>query len=484
MASYQRPLKVAFFSPLPPERSGISDYSRELLPFLSRWMDIHLFVDDYTISDHDFEQSFPVWSYRDFPWRWAYHGYDCVVYQMGNNRVHRYMYPYISRFPGVLVLHDQVLHHFLLGAAFEEGSPGVYMREMTYAYGDAGTRMAWDVLTGGRPAPLFQLPLSERSVNASLAVVAHSRYLADWVHQVAPGVPVRVVQMGIALPEAPGAIDAVRKSLGLPQKSVVLASFGEATHHKRIPSVLDAVAQLLLDNMDVYYVVVGNVAPDLDIVGAARNLGIANKVRVTGHVSNQEYQEYLTAVDVCVNLRFPTAGENSASALKSMAAGLPTIVSDVGANAELPDSVCFKLPVDAMESHLLAGVLRHLASHPEQRTKLGQQARQYVSERHSLTQAAQGYASFLEQLVRRPDLQENLSLKPGTRGSDAASLMAVDDPGRIPTDSLLLADVAGAMGELGFRRRDLGLLDTLGRGLADMGIYHGADDRPGGSSTS
>jgi len=166
-----------------------------------------------------------------------------------------------------------------------------------------------------------------------------------------------------------------------------------------------------------------------------------------------------------------------------MAAGLPTIVSDVGANAELPDSVCFKLPVDAMEPHLLAGVLRHLADHPELRIRLGQQARRYVSQRHSLTQAAQGYAGFLEQLVRQPQLLERGLRKRGTRGSNAASLLAADNQRGMPLDSLLLADVAGAIGGLGFTRRDLELLDTLGSGLADMGIYRDADDRTGGSST-
>jgi len=39
--------KIAFFSPLPPKKSGISTYSSSLIPFLSRYWDIDLFIDDY-----------------------------------------------------------------------------------------------------------------------------------------------------------------------------------------------------------------------------------------------------------------------------------------------------------------------------------------------------------------------------------------------------------------------------------------------------
>ena len=135
MPSFKRPLKLAYFSPLPPEPSGISDYSRELLPYLARWAEVHLYIDDYQLADKEIAWEFPVFNYREFPWRRPLYDYDCTLYHLGNSAVHRYLYPYVSQHPGVVVLHDWVLHHFLAGQALDYGHSGGYVREMTYAMG-------------------------------------------------------------------------------------------------------------------------------------------------------------------------------------------------------------------------------------------------------------------------------------------------------------------------------------------------------------
>ena len=82
MVFYQRPLKLAYFSPLPPQPSGISDYSQELLPHLAAVADPHLFIDDYEPSDHTIKWRYPLRNYREFAWRQAEEGFDSAVYQM------------------------------------------------------------------------------------------------------------------------------------------------------------------------------------------------------------------------------------------------------------------------------------------------------------------------------------------------------------------------------------------------------------------
>lgn len=449
--SYRRPLKLAYFSPLPPQPSGISDYTRDLLPHLSNWAEVHLFIDDYAPSKGALSPTIPAWNYREYPWRREAHHYDCTVYQMGNNLVHRYMYPYIARFPGVVVLHDLVLHHLLLGAALDTRAPGIYLREMAYAYGHAGARVARDVLMGRREAPFFEYPLCERTLDVSLGVLAHSQYVFDWVREHRPHVRVRQVPMGIPLPPDSPPKPVLRRQLGLPEDAYVVASFGQATHHKRIPTVLRSVARLLSEKVNVYYVIVGSPAPDLDLEKQARELGVAQRVRVTGYVPEEVFNAYLRAVDVCVNLRYPTAGETSASALRSMAAGQPTIVSDIGANRELPDSCCIKLPVDEDEEALLAKLLQLLAARSELRAQLGSNARQYVERHHSLDQAAKGYVSFLEELVWTPKVAP---VKKAASGFDSDYLSAVADH----------------LDALGFHRSDNALLHRLGGALAELGL--------------
>ena len=451
--SYRRPLKLAYFSPLPPEPSGISDYSQELLPYLAPWAEVHLFIDDYTPADSPLKWTFPIWNYREYPWRRQVHQYDCAIYQVGNSRVHRYLYPYLTAFPGVMVLHDLVLHHLVAGMALETNRAGLYLREMGYAYGPPGVRIARAVLTGQQAPSFFDYPLCQRPLDASLGVLVHSHYMVEQVRALRADVPVRQVAMGIPLsPEhAPNAL--LRRQLGLPEGAFILASFGAVTEQKRIAVVLRALAQLLSQGTDALYVIVGNVAPGLDLDQHARNLGIGQSVRVTGHIPRETFDAYLGAVDVCVNLRYPTAGETSASALRSMAAGLPTVVSDVGANRELPDSCCIRLSVDEDEEALLVGSLQLLATRGEFRRQLGRNARRYIEQHHRLEQAAKEYIGFLEELVWTP------------RTFQADRAPKVED-----FDKGYLRVIAERLNEVGLTYEDVLSLDGLGKALAALGL--------------
>lgn len=393
------PPKLAYFSPLPPARSGIADYSADLLPHLAPWADVHLFVNGPV--DPPLAWQFPVWPHRESPWRRDLHGYDCGVYHLGNNPLHAYVYPYVFSHPGIIVLHDLVLHHMLAWSAQYRGGAATYLREMTYVHGAAGAAVGWDVLTGARPAPFFEYPLCERALDASLGVIVHSRYLEEQVRRLSPETPVRVVPMGMPLAGEPFdklRVRGTRRRLGLPEEGLLVGCLGEATHHKRLDVVMRAIARV----PDAFLVIVGNVAPGLDLPREAARAGIGRCVRITGGVTPEEFVAYLSAVDASVNLRYPTAGETSAAALRSLAAGLPTIVSDLGANQELPESCVFKLPVAGDEEALLAGVLGWLAEEPARGKALGEAGRQYIASEHAPERAAREYIAFVEEALAAP----------------------------------------------------------------------------------
>src|SRR4051812_34596585 len=116
-------MHVAWFSPLPPTRSGIAAYSAELLPILCRTHAIDVFV-DRPITRHESPVEGPqssvghaaggaphVRSAHEFIWRTRLEPYDLVVYQLGNAPCHDYMWAYLARYPGLVVLHDARLHH-------------------------------------------------------------------------------------------------------------------------------------------------------------------------------------------------------------------------------------------------------------------------------------------------------------------------------------------------------------------------------------
>src|SRR5687767_1618231 len=103
--------RLAWFTPLPPVRSGIAQYNRELLPALSSSHQIDLFVDGLPEHFEPPAENTPVFTAHDFVWKHLREPYDLVVYQLGNAPCHDYMWAYLVRYPGLVVLHDGQLHH-------------------------------------------------------------------------------------------------------------------------------------------------------------------------------------------------------------------------------------------------------------------------------------------------------------------------------------------------------------------------------------
>lgn len=457
-------MKLAYFSPLNPQPSGISDYSEELLPYLARHGEVHIFIDDYQPSNQELLTRFPVFNHREFARRWEEHRYDMVIYQMGNSPYHRYIYPYLLDYPGVVVLHDYIIHHLVAGMTLGQGHGAAYVREMAYDGGRKGIAVAREVLAGRRPPPFFDFPLVRRVVDVSLGVIVHSRYVYDLVRDPGPvhqrrialvpmGVPVLILPGKDEGPAAEPGVSrgALRAELGLEKEVFLVASFGEASPHKRIDVALRAFARFHRQFPRSLFLVVGNVVPIFDVYKVARSLGVEEAVKVTGYVDRETFHRYLHAADVCVQLRYPTAGETSATVLRAMAAGKPVIVSNVGAAQELPDEACIKVDVDDTEEEFLFRSLVLLEERGELRHQLGEKARQYVLEHHTLLGAAEGYVHFVSQLLASASREQG--------GQDPVE------------DEMLLEGLAQELARMGAKGQDARVIRRVGRAAADIGLF-------------
>ena len=142
--SVVKPMRFAFFSPLNPQKSGISDYSEELLPFLAEHADIDLFLaEDMTPTTQEFAEGFSSYPHTRFEQCHQNHPYDVCLYQMGNNTTcHRYMDAYIQRHPGIVTLHDYALHHFYADMFAREERYDEYQMAMESYYGQLGAQIA------------------------------------------------------------------------------------------------------------------------------------------------------------------------------------------------------------------------------------------------------------------------------------------------------------------------------------------------------
>ena len=184
-------LKIAYFSPLPPQRSGIADYSAELLPCLAEEAELTLFSEDAGAVSPELRSRFRVCSLTQFPRaRWDY---DIALYQMGDSMYHEAMYLMLLRYPGITVLHDLGLHHFIATRTIPRGDYAGYVREMGYALGVEGVHWAYEIRQGQRQHPLHEVSLNRRVLDSSLGVIVHSQYAHRRIQASCPGLPTSVV---------------------------------------------------------------------------------------------------------------------------------------------------------------------------------------------------------------------------------------------------------------------------------------------------
>jgi glycosyltransferase involved in cell wall biosynthesis len=398
-------MKFAFFSPLNPQKSGIADYSEELLPYLVERAEIDIFIDtDVTPTTKEIVENFSIYSFTQFEQCHQQTPYDLCLYQMGNNTAyHRYMDAVIQTYPGVVTLHDYVLHHFYAEMFAEEERYDEYQFAMESYYGELGKKIAEKFRQGIRSDYVnYQLPFYQRVVNPSLGTIVHSSYLKTKLLQHDPSRRVEMIPMGIRPPDLDHyVLEELRIKHHIPQGAFVIASFGFIIQDKRIRELLRTFSQFVKDVPDALCLLVGKETPVFDVRKILRDLQLEDNVIITGYTSYDEFLEYIALSDVCVNLRYPTVRATSANILKIMGFAKPVITSDLCEFLDIPTTCCLKIPLNETEEETLLQAFFTLHDDYEHRRALGKRARTYIEEFHPMQQAADKYIAFCSEIVNK-----------------------------------------------------------------------------------
>ncbi|MGH8596539.1 MAG: glycosyltransferase, partial [Gammaproteobacteria bacterium] len=397
-------MRLAYFTPLPPSKSGIADYNAELLPHLASGADLSVFVEqaDELRLNAD-SRHFDVHNAVHFDEIDREHPFDLCIYHQGNNPHHEYIYDRAIETPGLLVLHEHCLHHLIAWKTLGRKGEAAYWDEMFYAYGRRGGHTAeMRANSVGSDYQQFLMPLNRRIVSRSLGVIVHNEYAASQLEGL--NAPIEIFPHHLA-PQA-YELDAMdklecRQSLGIPGDAWVIASHGFVTQAKRIPIVLAAFKRLLQLVPNALYLIVGEDHWKWSVAPLIKEMELQDHVRITGYVTERDFFRYLKAVDVIVNLRYPTAGETSGTLIRSLGTGKPVIVSDFGQFAELPDDVVMKVPIGPNEEIDLFKRLQALAYRPTLRESLGRRASEWIRDECSIEKSAARYLNFVERIVKR-----------------------------------------------------------------------------------
>jgi glycosyltransferase involved in cell wall biosynthesis len=379
------PAGLVVFSPLPPARSGIADYTAELLPALGRRVPVTAVV----ASGRDLHpaEGAEVVSEVEYRRRSALHGLP-HLYQLGNSLHGAHVYRAALRRPGVVLLHDPVLHHLVEALTLERGDWAGYEAVMAENYGPAGRRLARLRRAGVfSPAQRALLSLHWHVLDRSRGVLVHSRFAASRL-EVAADVPVRVVPHHLS--RAASAHDGLdretaRARLGLPGgDEPLLLSLGFVTRAKGLDVALRALARLKGGGVACRLVVAGAEDGSVDLAGLVDGAGVGDRVHVLGWVPDADFFALLRAADLLVLLRFPPAGESSGVLARALGAGLPALAYDVGPASEYPDGLVEKVALSGLDpaERVAEAVKRLLADRAGLRAR-GEEARHALRRDHT-----------------------------------------------------------------------------------------------------
>jgi glycosyltransferase involved in cell wall biosynthesis len=361
-------VKVAYYSPLPPSRSGIADYSTLLLPALRERIDVVVAQEGKRAP-----------------------GADVALYHLGNDPdAHGWILDALHERPGVVVLHEYVLHHLIAGTTIGRRNGRAYLDAMERELGVAGRLLGLGVLDNLLPllweTQPERFPLSGVVLDKAEGLIVHSNYVAGRAREAGYAGPLWQI------PHPAWPMHAVEPATDV-SGDPLIGCFGFLNMNKRIPELLEAFASFRRERPGARLLLVGASGERFDVQRRLERLGLTEGVERLDYVPEERMWSLMAACDVLVNLRYPTMGETSGSVVRALSLGKPLIVSDVGWFSELPDDAVLKVPVDEVEVAVLEAALAVAADHG---AVLGAAARAYVEREHALPSVADAYVAALE----------------------------------------------------------------------------------------
>lgn len=399
--SPRRP-KLAYISPLLPERSGISDYSAELLPELACYYDIDVIVAQDTVSETWVNANCSI---RSVEWFRANSiRYDRVLYHFGNSTFHQHMFALLNEIPGVVVLHDFFLSGIVSHIDFNGYAPNYLATELYRAHGYKAMQERFDA--NSRDDVVWKYPCNYGVLQKAQGIIVHSensRRLAESWYGAS------VAQDWVVIPHLriPAALQdraRARQALNFNADDFIVCSFGLLGPIKLNQRLLNAwFSSSLAKNQSCILVFAGeNDGGDYGqrLLNEISNSGLTKRIRVTGWLDTATFRQYLAAADVGVQLRTLSRGETSGTVLDCMNYGLPTIVNANGSMADLPDDVVWKIP-DEFSDEELKEALEVLWRDESLSERMGEQAREAIVINNAPRVCAKQYCDAIEGMHRK-----------------------------------------------------------------------------------
>lgn len=398
--------KIAFFSPLPPLQSGISDYSFDIIQELADFFMIDVYIDDGYEVAADLPKNVKIFSHKKYLKN--KNNYIETIYQMGNSLFHSYMIPYIRKYKGILVLHDYNLSGMLrdhtVYKTFNFHTYKKYVKDDTYLPEIKNYFDGLLIHLAGDHTLVADLTFNGFVVNYASKIIVHSDYAKNNLLSRNIERDVTVINLYAETIEYTKA--AAKLKLNLSDQKLSIGCFGMIHETKRIIPILHALSYLVKECSNFEFFFVGHLTQELEEIfyDTVSRFELGNYIHVTGFVTLEEFSDHMDACDICLNLRYPYNGETSASFMRMLGKGKCTIINDIGAFSEIPDEACCKIEnvkemSESDEIKLIYESLKRLVSEDNTRKMIENHALNFALEHLNIKNIAKQY----EECIVRED---------------------------------------------------------------------------------
>jgi len=432
-------MKLHWFSPLLPADTDIAHYTARVLPALARRADEVTLWTTQKDWDRDLQKHAEVRRYDLHRLPLAELNREGVsIYHIGNNPLHHGAIWQMSRqHGGVVVLHDVRLHHFFDGLYREQWQDlDGYLASMQFYYGEAGRADAAECFSteaSNINSMAERYPLTQLALAHALGVVVHTREAFDELSKLQRWplsyAPLPFARKADALPSATrdnflsSMMRRAATNEDAPYRLIVCGYIGR---NRRLDALLHALAQLPLGNkfrLDIY----GKVTDNEHLRALINSLKLDGQVSVHGFVAEKELDAALAKADLGINLRYPTMGEASGSQLRLWSHALPSLVTQTGWYATLPeDTVAFVRP-----EHEVADIQMHLRAFlldPQKFAAMGERGRTLLEEQHTPERYAEAIIDLAQRALnfRAQSMANRLAERAGALMSDWSDALTID----------------------------------------------------------
>lgn len=349
---------LALLSPMPPDRTGVADYSHAVLGAIAERADVVVYT----------ETAAPVVPAGVrvealTPRAYLSGKHDAVIAVLGNSpHYHGRIFELLLDYGSACIAHDARMLHFYLGLLGPE-------RAVAVAEAELGRPLSTHEISGWiaqeRNLPTFFM---SEILRAARPAFMHSR-LSCALMQQTYGVEVRRLPFAaLRLPDATALTSAARMAartrLHLPGDSFAIATFGFVTLDKAPHDLVWALSMLRSWRIPASLTFVGEAPASLqrDLEDLAASLGLMGHIRFLGAVDETAWCDWLQAADAAVQLRAHTIGSVSAALMDCLTAGVPTVANlDLADAIDAPEAICRRVP-DHLSAVLIAEQLAEIAA--------------------------------------------------------------------------------------------------------------------------